>query len=126
MLIVFLFVLALPQPARTASLTTACQHGRIAVDVPDVVRQSNIVLSKPNTLGNQSMPLGNGMLGSAVWSANGLMAQLNRVDTFPDRKSPGQVVVPGLAKLSTASDYKGSVDLYDAMFNESGGGMSAR
>lgn len=125
LLVSFLFALALPQPTWATSLTTAWQHGRFAVDVPDVVRQSNIVLSKPNTSGSQSMPLGNGMLGSAVWSANGLTAQLNRVDTFPDRKSPGQLVVPGLARLSTASDYKGTVDLYDAMFNESGGGMSA-
>ncbi len=89
------------------------------------MRQSNIVLGKPNTAGAQSMPLGNGTLGSAVWSANGLTAQLNRVDTFPGRKSPGQVVIPGLAKLTGASDYKGWLDLYDAMFNESGGGMSA-
>jgi hypothetical protein len=125
MLILFLFALAWPQPSRAASLTTAWQHGRFAVDVPNVVRQSNIVLSKLNTLGSQSMPLGNGVLGSAVWAANGLTAQLNRVDTFPDRKSPGQVVIPGLAKLSTASDYKGTVDLYDAMFNEAGGCMSA-
>src|SRR6266700_275286 len=125
LLVVFLFALALPQPTRAASLTTAWQHGRFAVDVPDVVRQSNIVLGKPNTSGSQSMPLGNGVLGSAVWSANGLTAELSRVDTFPERKSPGQVVIPGLAKLSTSSDYKGSVDLYDAMFNESGGGMSA-
>jgi hypothetical protein len=37
------------------------------------------------------MPLGNGTLGAAVWAANGFIARLNRIDTFPDRKSTGQV-----------------------------------
>lgn len=114
-----------PRISLAATATTAWQHGRFHVDVPEVVRQSDIILSKPNLTGIQSMPLGNGVLGSAVWSANGFTAQLNRVDTFPDRKSPGQVIIPGLAKLTGAPDYKGKVDLYDAMFEEAGGGMTA-
>ena len=37
---------------------------------------------------------------------------LNRADTFPGRKSPGQVVIAGLAQLDNASDFSGRLDLY--------------
>jgi hypothetical protein len=95
------------------------------VDVPNVVRRSNVVLAKPNTAPADAMALGNGTLGVAAWAANGFTAQLNRSDTFPDRKSLGQVVIPGLAPLTAATDFSGHVDLYDATLFESGGGMTA-
>jgi hypothetical protein len=95
------------------------------MDTPNVVRRSNIVLGQPNGLPQQSMALGNGTLGAAVWADGGFTAQLNRSDTFPDRKSLGQVTIPGLAPLTTAADFAGHVDLYDAMLVESGGGMGA-
>ena len=56
---------------------------------------------KANTEPQQAMALGNGTLGMAAWAANGFTAQLNRTDTFPDRKSLGQVVIPGLAPLAS-------------------------
>jgi hypothetical protein len=96
-----------------------------AIDSPNVVRRSNIVLGKVNALPQDSMALGNGTLGAALWAANGFTAQLNRADTYPDRKAVGQVVIPGLAHLTGASDFNGHVDLYDAMLIESGGGMTA-
>jgi hypothetical protein len=95
------------------------------VDTPNVVRSSNIILSKANVAPDDAMALGNGTLGVAVWAANGFTAQLNRSDTFPDRKALGQVVIPGLAALTGAADFSGHVDLYDAMLLESGGAMSA-
>ncbi len=95
------------------------------VDVPNVVRRSNIVLRKANTAPQDAMALGNGTLGVAAWAANGFTAQLNRSDTFPDRKALGQIVIPGLALLTGAADFSGQVDLYDAMLVESGGGMRA-
>jgi hypothetical protein len=70
--------------------------------------------------------LGNGSLGVGLWSANGLTAQLNRADTLPDRLSPGQVTIPGLAALTSAPDYHATLDLHDGTFTESGGGMTAR
>ena len=96
-----------------------------SMDTPNVVRESNIVLGKPNATPQEFMALGNGTLGVAAWAANGFTAQLNRTDTFPSRNSPGQVLIPGLAALTTASDFKATVDLYDATFTESGGGMTA-
>jgi hypothetical protein len=110
--------------AQAAANTTAWQSGRFVVDTANVVRRSNIVLNHPNTAAAQSVPLGNGSLGAAVWTASGFTAQFNRNDTFPARKSPGQVVIPGLSRLTGASDYRGSLDLYDGTLRQSGGGMT--
>jgi hypothetical protein len=111
-------------PNFAAGTTTAWQNGSFSVDTPNVVRRSDIVLGKANTDPTTFMPLGNGTLGAAVWAANGFTAQLNRSDTFPDRKSPGQVVIPGLSALTSASNFSGFLDPYDGMLHESGGGMT--
>lgn len=111
--------------ARAPSATTALRNGRFQVDVAGVIDRSDIVLDQPNTQPKQAMPLGNGRLGVAVWSADGFTAQLNRVDTLPYRYSPGQVVIPGLTALTSAKDYAGRLDLYDGEFQERGGGMKA-
>ena len=95
------------------------------MDTPNVVRRSNIVLGKANTLPQQSMALGNGTLGIAAWAANGFTAQINRADTLPNRWAVAQLVIPGLGPLTSAADFAGHVDLYDGMLEESGGGMSA-
>jgi alpha-L-fucosidase 2 len=105
--------------------TTAWQHGRFHIDTAAVIHRSDIVLERPNTDASQAMPLGNGHLGAAVWSAEGLTAQLNRADTLPDRLSPGQIVVPGLSVLTGAPDYSGRLSLYDGEIQEKGGGMTA-
>jgi hypothetical protein len=118
-------VLALTAPpASAANGTTAWQNGNFVVDTLNLVRRSNIMLGRANTDPTQFVPLGNGSLGVAAWAANGFTAQLNRTDTFPDRKSPGQLVIPGLTRLTTAADFRGSLDLYDGMLRESGGGMT--
>ena len=105
--------------------TTAWHNGEFHVDTAGVVGRSDIVLGRANTLAKEAMPLGNGSLGIAVWSADGMTAQLNRADTLPDRLSPGQVVIPGLSALTNAVDYQGRLDLYNGEFREQGGGMTA-
>jgi alpha-L-fucosidase 2 len=119
--------LAASVPAQSSDpvLTTAWHENRFQVDVAGILSRSSIVLSQPNLLAAQAMPLGNGRLGVAVWSDNGLTAQLNRADTLPDRLSPGEIVVPGLVTLTQAKDYLGRLDLYDGEFRERGGGMTA-
>jgi hypothetical protein len=112
--------------ADTPGTTTAWQHGRFAVDAAGVVARSDVVLGQPNTQAGQALPLGNGSLGAGAWAADGLTVQLNRADTLPDRLSPGQVVIPGLAKLTSAGDYRARLDLHDGMLVESGGGMTAK
>ena len=98
----------------------------IAFDPAGIVSRSNIVLAHPNIATSQIMPIGNGNLGAAVWAANGFTAQLNRTDTMPNRLSPGQLTIPGLSKLTGASDFKGTLNLYNGELVESGGGMTAK
>ena len=63
--------------------STAWQAGKFHVDAAGVLSRSSIILGQPNIAPGQAMPLGNGRLGVAVWSENGLTAQLNRADTLP-------------------------------------------
>ncbi|MGH3171540.1 MAG: glycosyl hydrolase family 95 catalytic domain-containing protein [Trebonia sp.] len=114
-----------PSGSTAAGATTAWRGGQFAVNTAAVVGSSDVVLKYPNTLARESMPVGNGALGAAVWSADGMTAQLNRPDAMPDRESPGQVVIPGLSALTGAPDYHGALDMYDGEFTESGGGMTA-
>ena len=60
----------------------------------------------PTLCPQEAMPMGNGRLGIAVWSADGFTAQLNREDTLPHRDSPGQLVIPGLATLTSAARFQ--------------------
>lgn len=105
--------------------TTAWRAGALQVDTPALLSRSDVVLEGPGWRPHQSMPLGNGKLGAAVWAEEGFTAQLNRTDLFPDLKSPGQLVVPGLDALMRAPDYRGRLNLYDGRLVQSGGGMSA-
>lgn len=110
--------------ASAATLTTAWHNGTFNENTGGVVSRSDIVLGRPNTVNAQSLPLGNGSLGVAAWAANGFTAQLNRSDTMPYRLSPGQVQIPGLSALTSASNFTGTLDLYNGVLTESGGGMT--
>jgi hypothetical protein len=114
----------LGRPAVAASLTTAWQNGAFSENTAGVVSRSDVVLGAPNTSATQFLPLGNGSLGVAAWAANGFTAQLNRSDTMPYRLSPGQVQIPGLSAITSASDFSGRLDLYNGVLDESGGGMT--
>jgi hypothetical protein len=112
--------------AHAATLTTAWQNGAFSQNAAGIVGRSDIVLGQANTADTQYLPLGNGTLGVAEWAAGGFTAQLNRSDTMPDRKSPGQVQIPGLAPMTSAPDFKATLDVYNGVLNESGGGMTAK
>ena len=111
-------------PAAAASLTTAWQNGAFSTNVAGVVSRSDVVLGQPNSADTQSLPLGNGSLGVAAWAASGFTAQLNRSDTMPNRLSPGQVNIPGLSAMTSASNFNGYLDLYNGVLHESGGGIT--
>src|SRR5271168_936542 len=104
--------------------TTAWKAGHFAVNTAGLLSRSDIVLATPNAASAEAMPMGNGRLGIAVWAGSGLTAQLNRVDTLPHRDSPGQLVIPGLSALTTATDFSGRLDLYNGSLVEHGGGIS--
>jgi alpha-L-fucosidase 2 len=109
----------------TANQTTAWHDGGFHADVAGVIGRSDIVLGRANMDAGEALPLGNGRLGVAVWAADGLTAQLNRADTLPERLSPGQVVIPGLAAMTQAKDFTGRLDLYNGEVQEQGNGMHA-
>ncbi len=111
------------QSATSANGAATAQSG-FHFDVPGVIGRSDVILGRPNLASADALPLGNGKLGVAVWSAEGFTAQLNRNDTLPDRLSAGQVVVPGLAALTGAPDYAGRLSLYRGELREHGGSMS--
>jgi hypothetical protein len=90
------------------------------------VARANIFVGQPNVLASQAMPLGNGRLGAAVWAADGLTVQLNRVDGLPDRLSPGWLVVPGLQQMTRDREFRAELDVYDGEFRQRGGKMTAR
>lgn len=108
-----------------AKATTAWKDGQFHLHVAGVVGRSDVVLARPNLDATEAMPLGNGTLGAAVWSADGMTVQLNREDAMPGRLSAGHVVIGGLQRLTAAKDYAGRLDLYHGEFQEHGGGMSA-
>ncbi len=110
--------------SHSAAAQTSHADG-IRYDVAGVVGRSDIVLQAPNASPRQAMPLGNGRLGVSVWAAEGFTAQLNRGDTLPDRVSPGQVVLPGLQAMTAAPDYSARLDLYNGIFVQNGGGITA-
>ena len=108
-------------PSSTMFRNSALSH----MDYAGLIGRSDIVLARPNLEPGQAMPLGNGLLGVAVWSEDGLTAQLNRVDTLPDRLPLARVTVPGLATLTAAKDYSGRLDVFNAEFHEQGAALRA-
>jgi hypothetical protein len=120
------FVPVLAGSAQAASSTTAWNDGVFNENTAGVVSRSDIVLQQPNLQDTEYLPLGNGSLGVAEWAAKGFTAQLNRSDTMPDRKSPGQVNIPGLTAMTTAADFTATLDLYNEVLDESGGGMTLK
>lgn len=111
--------------AQQPPTASAWKDGQMHFETAGLVGRSDIVLGRPNKMPLEGLPLGNGRLGAAVWSEDGLTAQLNRADTMPYRYSTGQLVIPGLAPLTSAADYAGRLNLYNGEFEEHGAGMAA-
>jgi len=99
---------------------------QLQFDTARHVGRSDVILEGPPSQPEQSMAIGNGRLGAAVWAQEGFTAQLNPNHTVgAGWKSAGNLVVPGVADLVEADDYAGRVDLYEGVFRQSGGGMTA-
>ena len=111
-------------PTAAASLTTAWQNGAFSMNVGGVVSRSDVVLGEPNSADSQSLPLGNGSLGVVAGAANGFTAQLNRKGIMPYRLSPGEINIPGLSAMTSASNFSGYLGLYNGAMHESGGGIT--
>lgn len=91
-----------------------------------IAARAAIAIEQPNVLPTQAMGLGNGKLGAAFWSAQGLTVKLNRADTLPERRSPGQVTFPDLQVMIGDRLFRGRLDLEEGCLVETGGGISLR
>ncbi len=100
-------------------------HAQSLRNTASLIGRSEIVLARPNFDAKQAMPLGNGRLGAAAWSEDGLTVQLNRGDTLPELLPVARIFIPGLAAMTAAADYSGRLSLYDAEFHEQGAGIHA-
>lgn len=98
----------------------------VHADVAGEVSRSDIALGQPNVLSSQAVGLGNGELGAAFWTADGLALQLNRIDTLPYRRSPGQIIFPDLKIMTADRAFRGRLRLYDGMLEASGGGVAMK
>ena len=105
-----------------ASLVPPVVHA----DVAGEVSRSDIALGQPNVLPTQAVGLGNGELGAAFWAADGFTVQLNRIDTQPYRRSPGQLVLPDLKMMTADRAFRGRLRLYDGVLEASGGGVALK
>jgi alpha-L-fucosidase 2 len=91
-----------------------------------IAARASISIEQPNILPMQAVGLGNGKLGAAFWSAQGLTLQLNRADTLPGRRSPGQVTFPDLRIMIADRRFRGRLSLEDGVLEETGGGISLK
>ena len=108
-----------------AAALAASAHAQTLRNNANLIGRSDIVLARPNLAPTQAVPLGNGRLGAAVWSADGLTAQLNRGDTLPELLPVARISISGLAAMTAAADYSGRLSLYEAEFHEQGAGIHA-
>ena len=112
------------QPAVAATVTTAWQNGVFSVNT-----------------GRGGVPIGRRPRpaehrGLAVAAAGQRLARRRRLGgerlhrpAEPQRHhayrlSPGQVQIPGLSAMTSASNFSGTLDLYNGVLDESGGGMT--
>ncbi len=127
-----------------ATPTVAWLNGQLDVDTGGVMGRSDIVSTEPSDGPPDAMALSNGALGAAVYNrgaptdydcggacpgpaydaANvGYLAQLNRGDTYPDGRSAGQIIIPSLGTLATATPFQGRLSLMRSELVQSAGGV---
>ena len=92
--------------SQEAAATTAWQGGHFHIDVPGWSAGQTLFWNGPTSTRRKRCRWATDGWGGC-WSEDGYTAQLNREDTWPSRLSPGHVVLPGLKKLTGASDYSG-------------------
>lgn len=108
-----------------ALLLPLCARGEPSL-AGSIAARATIAIEQPNMLPTQAVGLGNGKLGAAFWSAQGLTLQLNRTDTLPERRAPGQVTFPDLGIMITDRRFRGRLNLEEGLLEEAGNGISLK
>jgi hypothetical protein len=131
-------VLAVPQAAAVAA------QGPLTVDYRSVISKADIVYDTPVQRSEEGLPMGNGRMGSLVWTTpSALKFQINRVDVFAENSStvsfprPDSDYASGCGyvdiNLASAGDdvfardaFRQHLALYDGLMTAHGNGVSAR
>jgi hypothetical protein len=120
------------------------QSGLLKVDYQKLISKADIKLDRPVSRREAGMPIGNGTMGSLVWTTPTMMKfQINRVDvyasnsytnSFNERDSDygfglGYVDVDFVDygdDVFTQNDTRQHLDVYNGVFNLEGKGVKAR
>ena len=119
-------------------------HDFMDIDYRTLVSHADLVYDRPVSLGQAGMPLGNGRMGSMVWtSPSSLKMQINRVDvfginsetnSFPRRHTDyangcGYVDVNMVdygEDVFTTPSFSQQLEVYDGLVTTKGKGVTAR
>lgn len=114
-----------PSSMSRAGLTAIDGGGNLHLDRDSWLARNNLVYLSPPFRKNESIPLGSGRVGAALWidPTNGLTAHLNRPEGVPAMAGIGMLRIPGLAGLASAPDYRGVLSLHDGVFTQQSGGL---
>ncbi|HEY8993919.1 MAG TPA: DUF5703 domain-containing protein, partial [Lacunisphaera sp.] len=125
-------------------LATATVAAATAPNIPAVVARADLDYTTPATRSEEGMPVGNGRMGSLVWTEpTALKLQINRVDVFAmhassvsfPRADSDYAAGCGYVDVNLASaggdvfvgaDFHQHLSLYDAQMTAEGRGMTAR
>ena len=107
-------------------LTAIDGNGDLNLDRNAWLARNNLVYLSPPFRKSDSIPLGSGRVGAAMWIdlENGLTFQLNRPEGVPSMAGLGTLQITNLASLVAAQDYQGVLSLHDGVFTQHGTGLT--
>lgn len=107
-------------------ITALNAAGELNLDTAAWLSRNNLVYGSPPFLKSDSIPLGSGKVGAAVWidPVNGLTAHLNRAEGVPALAGLGTLRISNLASLARARDYHGVLSLRDGIFTQTAGALT--
>jgi hypothetical protein len=140
---IVLCVVVLAVVMLTASAASAA-GGQLAVDYAGLVSRADITLEKPVDRSEEGLPIGNGRMGSLVWTAPmALKFQINRQDVFASNSSSASFARGdsdyasgcGYADIHVADfgedvfagkDFRQHLAVYDGLQTVQGRGLTSR
>ena len=109
-----------------SGLTAISADGTLNLDRSDWLARNNLIYNSPPTVNIESIPLGSGKVGTALWidPVNGLTAHLNRTEGVPAMSGIGMLRIPSLAGVSSATDYQGTLSIAEGIFTQQADGLT--
>ena len=107
------------------------------VDFRELISKSDLIYSSPVNTGEEGMPVGNGVMGTLVWTTpSALRYQLNRVDVFASDETSNNffqrhsdwcggvgfldIDFPGYDEVFTGNDFHQKLSCYEAVASATG------